>query len=349
MVLPATPPKPRRAEADAEPASPQDARARAAAGLEPASERRAPPSPADANAQRALRREPVAPPSDGTGPVARELGSGSSVGRTSETTGTLRDGGKSFDSIFDELQGLVLETLQSSVEESLASASTSEKELSETTGRALVPSEPVGSRDSDTTGGADAKSAPAGAKFAKPDDDDDEAGEAAAEASATPAAPYDWGVKKAARPPGAWLVENEEKPEEPAAKQTVSETAPAPKPVPALTEGAPAAAGGRSYLVKKLGDEVRKIQPAVEALQAKGIVSAKDLGAAADAGKPAPEKTDDMVSVDDVADRAPVDLEKELSPARLVDELRRLRRLTDALMAKGVLSESDLQKRSEDA
>jgi hypothetical protein len=101
--------------------------------------------------------------------------------------------------------------------------------------------------------------------------------------------------------------------------------------------------------VKKLGDEVRKIQPAVEALQAKGIVSAKDLGAPAEPAKAVPEKTDDMVSVDDVADRAPVDLEKELSPARLVDELRRLRRLTDALMAKGVLSESDLQKRSEDA
>jgi hypothetical protein len=95
--------------------------------------------------------------------------------------------------------------------------------------------------------------------------------------------------------------------------------------------------------VKKLGDEVRRVRPAVEALQRKGVVSERDLAdpEAARAGGPS---TDDMVSVDSFAGRQPVDLEKELSPARLVEELRRLRRLTDALVSKGVLSEKDLSR-----
>ena len=102
--------------------------------------------------------------------------------------------------------------------------------------------------------------------------------------------------------------------------------------------------GGRAYLVKKTADEVRRFQPAVEALVRKGVVTPEDLG-----DSPSKSRTDgdEEMSVDSFADRPQIDLEKELSPVRLVEELRRIRRLSDALVAKGVITQDDLNRVAE--
>jgi hypothetical protein len=245
--------------------------------------------------------------------------------------------GAGFDEIFDQIQGLVVETLQTSVDESFQAARAAEGQLRET--RPSTAAAPAVRQ-----------------KFGAPADDESDDAD---EPDVPPAAPFDWGVKKAPKPQGAWLVEDDAKagaaPKRPANGHAPDRAGPAvpmsrtesvvPEDVaPAAAPAAPAAAaGGRGYLVRKLGDEVQKLQPAVEALKRKGLVTDADLGAEAQP-RTTSQTGDDMVSVESFADRKPVDLEAELSPTRLVEELRRLRRLTDALVAKGVLSEQDLSR-----
>ncbi|MCE9636069.1 MAG: hypothetical protein K8T90_10215 [Planctomycetes bacterium] len=286
------------------------------------------------------------------------------------------DSGLAFDQIFDELQGLVLDTLRTSVDESFDAARESENELAAAAGlpqaaplsqpisedvprvvsrsamrpeRAVVASpaaEPVAARS------------PEMGKFERISEEDEPEGDA----EVAPQAPYDWGVRKAQRPQGAWLIEGQETGIE-SAKRRQSAEAPVPMaraaqvpsvPQPAAPSPADSAGGsvgGRSYLVRKLGEQVSRFQPALDALRAKGLVSENDL---ADPDAPAPKEPsksrggDDMLSVDQFAERRPADLERELSPTKLVEDLRRLRRLTDALIAKGLLTEQDLQRPADD-
>jgi hypothetical protein len=167
-------------------------------------------------------------------------------------------------------------------------------------------------------------------------------------------APYDWGVSPAKRPPGAWLLGEEGSAAELKARSARTEPAapPAQVPGPARAPADVTAGGGRSYLVKKLSAEVLRAQPALRALRERGIVSDAELGEgagdAAGGGRPgagaADDSSDDEVSIDHFAERQEMDLEKELSPVKLVSELRRIRRLVETLVAKGVISEGDLER-----
>lgn len=266
--------------------------------------------------------------------------------------------GESFDEIFNELQGLVLDTLKESVDETFHAARKTDGDLrappsSATSPRGAAPAAPPAKEArSPRPARAPAAAPPPAAAPAKPsrlakpaDDDEDE--DTREERDEAPKGPYDWGVKPAAKPAGAWLVDGGEP-----AKAPARPAAAAPEPAPERTAdpneisaGAGLGVGGRAYLIKKAGAEVKKLQPAVDALLKKGVVEAKDL---ADPAAPAaPAGSDDELSIDSFANRPQVDLEKELSPVRLVEELRRLRRLSDALIARGVITAEDLSRAAE--
>lgn len=310
------------------------------------------------------------------------------------------DAAKAFDSIFSELEGLVRDTLKDSVDETFEAARVAEGELgavrtevarngSSRPARAnpapvreLDPEEisevvelpPITSHTPAPLAPPKGSAPPArGQRIATPPADvgeapEDEDEEREPEASA---APYNWGVRPAKRPPGAWLLGEEgggapapepapapaQAPANPAAGARPRGGSPAAAtPAPAVPAVAPAAAadagaggpvGGRGYLVKKLSDEVLRARPALRALQDRGLISAEDLGEAP--GRPGKGSgDDDEVSIDHFEDRQEIDLEKELSPVRLVGELRKIRRLVDALVAKGLISPADLERAADE-
>lgn len=273
---------------------------------------------------------------------------------------SVSEGPEDFDAIFDEVQGLVMDTLKGSVAETFDSARESERELLRATRPQgeLVESDLESELEAAEQGGAAVATPPtrpepearavhapppppaaaapveppvvaspaSTGRFSAPVDDefDEEDPEAAA-----PDGPYDWGVQKKAGPPGSWLLDEQVDETPP----TLSE--PDDEPAPAASAGA----GARGFLRRKLADQVQQMGPVVNALAAKGLVSPADL---VDPAQPVNDDDDDDISVDSFTGQPRIDLEKELSPTRLVEELRRLRRLQDALLRTGVITEADL-------
>jgi hypothetical protein len=263
---------------------------------------------------------------------------------------------ESFDEIYDQLQGLVLDTLKQSVDASLEAARVhGEEMLAVAPGPARGPDTPAPSRSASSrpagrpaapTPAAPPSAAPPSAaapaaaqgRLARPSDDDER--EDADEEQAAPTRPHDWGVQRAPRPAGAWLVEDED---------SAPPGGAPPKPVPPPVADESAAGGpigGRGYLVKKVADEVVRTQPAIEALVRKGVLARDEVEGPAPA-RSGGKGSEEELSVDSFAERPQVDLEKELSPAKLVEELRRLRRVTEALVSKGVLAPEDLKRPAE--
>jgi len=254
--------------------------------------------------------------------------------------------GDNFDSIFDEVQDIVLGTLKVSVSETLASARSSESELAEV---AVPTAEPTA--DPTCEMGPNSQSQRV-EKFVRPEEDEEE------EKDEAPKGPYDWGVKAAAKPRGAWLLDA---PDETAVPQgdapcrtvtseilSASVAAASAAAAAGVPPSAGAAGGGaRAYLVRKANDEVKRFQPVLRALRESKVLDAADV-----AGKAAPATAsgDEFVSAESFKDDrlSPEELEQELSPMRLVEELRRLKRVTQALIAKGVISADDLNKAAGD-
>src|SRR5204862_4621834 len=106
-----------------------------------------------------------------------------------------------------------------------------------------------------------------GSRFARPAEDEDED-----EGDEPPAGPYNWGVKAAAKPKGAWLLDTPDETDAPA---------PPASGVPEASKGAasPAAAGGgaRNYLVRKAGEEVQRFRPVLKALKEAKILDTTEL------------------------------------------------------------------------
>ena len=158
------------------------------------------------------------------------------------------------------------------------------------------------------------------------------------------ATPYDWGVKPVARPRGAWLLDTpDESAQAPAPAKPVSE----PK-APVASES-PSPGGPRAFLIRKASDEVRRFQPVLEALERQNLIEPDQLDpnpAAPAAGR----DDDDAVSLDSFRDSRPShdEVEQELSPMRLFEEIRRLRRLTQALVDKGVIPPSESENSESD-
>ena len=262
------------------------------------------------------------------------------------------DPGDSFDSIFDEVQCIVMDTLKVSVDETFQAAREAEPEISQAISQPVAPAprkraaEPL-SRASDEIRRDEARSPepPAAAsppsrrtQFARPEEDEDE------EQDEAPAAAYDWGVKPSAKPKGAWLLDTPDTSAEPVAKPITTETDAPPASAQAATGGG---GGARGYLVRKAGEEVRRFKPVLDALRSSNVLSPEELG---DRPASQPAGDDDVMSVDTFRDERPrdVDLEEELSPMRLVEELRRLKRVTQALVTKGLISQEDLNKSAGD-
>jgi len=261
---------------------------------------------------------------------------------------TPADGDK-FDSIFDEVQDIVLGTLKVSVSETLESARASGAELAEV---AVPTAEPTA--DPTCEMGPNSQSQRI-EKFVRPEEDEEE------EKDEAPKGPYDWGVKAAAKPRGAWLLDAPDSPDaaanpnvEPPPRTVTSEilSASVAAASAAAAAGAPPSGGGggggaRAYLVRKANDEVKRFQPVLRALREAKVLDAADV-----AGKAAPATAsgDEFVSAESFKDDrlSPDEIEQELSPMRLVEELRRLKRVTQALLDKGVISAEDLKKAAGD-
>jgi hypothetical protein len=279
-----------------------------------------------------------------------------------------------FDSIFSAVEGIVLDTLKSSMNETMSAARKSEPELADV---AVPTADPIvdpipdapdtatqdlsqdlsenleeGEKQDESVALSDdtqdesasfsheprdvseSLAEEVAPKLPAPREDDEDED---ADGAAAPATPYDWGVKPVARPRGAWLLDTpDESAEEPAPAKAAPE-----QPAPAAE--APSVSGPRAFLIRKASDEVRRFQPVVDALVRADVVDADEF-----AGKAAAPLADDddAVSLDSFRDDRPSyeEMEQELSPMRLVEELRRLRRLTQALVEKGVISASDVEK-----
>jgi hypothetical protein len=311
---------------------------------------------------RALRARVSAPAAPAAAPH-REPAAKPADGRPSAQPPSARDPGDAFDAIFSEVQGLVFDTLKSSVKESLRAAHAAEAEISAVppVPRDGVPvaqpvSESVSGPASEPVSEAierDGRPITEGAakRLARPRDDE----EADEDDAPAPAGPYDWGVRPARKPKGAWLLDTSEEPPGddagPPAEPISDSQSPAAPPARARP-AAPAGGGGgqvgpRNYLVRKAAAEVKRMAPVVETLRRKGVLTREEARAERNAASP---QAEDEVSVDSYKDERPrgEDIEKELSPMRLVEELRRLRRVTDALVRKGVITKDDLAKAADD-
>jgi len=252
-----------------------------------------------------------------------------------------RDG---FDSIFKEVEGIVLDTLKSKADEPSAAPRAAEPEEPPTLREQAPISEPVSqlvSLRTDDSDDVDVDTPPPASarapQFARPEEDAEEEPDEAAPA------PYDWGVKPAGAPKGAWLLDVPDppaaEPEPPSPKGAQR----APSPAPAEADGSSSMRGARNFLVRKTSDEVQRFQPVLKALKDAAILDDKDIDGDA---KAAPDGEEGFLSADSFNDDVPrgADVEAELSPMRLVEELRRIKRITQALMAKGVISLKDLEK-----
>ena len=119
----------------------------------------------------------------------------------------------------------------------------------------------------------------------------------------------------------------------------------APEPPADEASAGASATGARGYLLRKMSDELQRFQPVVEALRQREVLSEDEIGRASrGGGNGSPD--DDEVSVESFVDDRPRgdEIEAELSPMKLVEEIRRLKRITDALVRKGVLSQEDLSR-----
>jgi hypothetical protein len=248
--------------------------------------------------------------------------------------------GASFDSIFDEVQDIVLGSLKVSVSETIAAARESATELSEVAVPTAEPTSEIGPPPASQRV----------ERLARPEEDDEE------EKDEAPKGPYDWGVKPAARPPGAWLLDTSEVPpispqavipDPTVTSEVMSASVAAAKNAAAAGPAASSGGGARGYLVRKAGDEVRKFQPVLRALKDAKVLDDADLGAKKEPA-PATASGDDFVSAESFKDDrpSPEEIEEELSPMRLVEELRRLKRVTQALLDKGVITAEQLKKAS---
>jgi hypothetical protein len=307
--------------------------------------RREPPPPVAAPAP--TRREAPPPPAPRpAAPVVADRRPPRAAPRPApEAAPAQSDPGDGFDSIFKEVEGIVLDTLKAKPDEAPAPAARAAKPAEPPTLREQEPiSEPVSqlvclNTDSDEVEQAPPPREPASSRapqFARPEEDAEE------EPDEAPAAPYDWGVKPAARPSGAWLLDVPEEPpvaqEEPPAADEAKPAAPPPE-----ADSSNSMRGARNFLVRKAGDEVRRFQPVLKALKDAAVLDAKDIDGRSNA---AADGEDGFLSADSFNDDVPrgADVEAELSPMRLVEELRRIKRVTKALMDKGVISARDLEK-----
>jgi len=202
--------------------------------------------------------------------------------------------------------------------------------------------------------------------LAAPTDDEDEFADPVEEA---PPAPYDWGVKKKQQPPGAWLLNSDDppsseksasaRPQRPESAERPERPPPAARPAPepgATSEpeapvdqpsGSAGGMGARGYLMKKLGQEMDKLGPTIDALAKKGVVVDDELR---ELKGDEPEFDDDAeLSVDTFVDDRPRDEAAEgMTPMKLVEQLRNVRRLQELLLSKGLISAEDLEKPPEE-
>lgn len=180
--------------------------------------------------------------------------------------------------------------------------------------------------------------------------DDEEMEDQADEAA--PSGPYDWGVKKKAPAPGAWLLDSEDTPvPESAAPAVAARAKPEPEPEPEADAG-PAAGGGagaRGYLQRKLAQEVDNLGPALEALERRAVLTARETAAI----RGRAEDTDDLdgdaeMSVDTFVDDRPRGEADAMTPMKLVEQLRTVRRLQELLIEKGLIDPTDLERATEE-
>lgn len=271
--------------------------------------------------------------------------------------------GGEFDSIFSAVEGIVLDTLKSSMNETMSAARKSEPELAHVAVPTAEPmmevpdapdtvtqdlsqdlSDRVQAGESEDVSEGFAQESDGFAHEVAPklpaprDDDEDED----LDSDLPAAGPYDWGVKPVARPKGAWLLDTPEGgAEAPAPAKSAAEPAPAPE--------APPSGGPRAFLIRKASDEVRKFQPVMDALHKSNLIDPDQI-APSSGGPSLADEDEDSVSLDSFRDDrpSPEELEAELSPMRLVEELRRLRRVTQALVDKGLISGDDLENSQSD-
>ena len=259
--------------------------------------------------------------------------------------------GGEFDSIFSAVEGIVLDTLKSSMNETMSAARKSEPELAHVAVPTAEPmmevpdapdtatqdlsqdiSDKVAPDDpEDVSEGFAHEIAP---KLAAPRDDDEDDD---LDRDLPASGPYDWGVKPVARPKGAWLLDTPEG----GAEAPAAPAKPAAEPAPASE--APSLSGPRAFLIRKASDEVRKFQPVMDALEKQNLIDPDQITPSS-GGPSIADEDEDSISLDSFQDDrpSPEELEAELSPMRLVEELRRLRRVTQALVDKGVISGDDL-------
>jgi hypothetical protein len=319
---------------------------------EPAPAPASPPVPAARSAPRPAAPPPVVvdrrPPRAAAAPAPAPSAPPASASAPAAAPAKA-DPGAGFDSIFKEVEGIVLDTLKSKTDEPPASAraaKAAEEKPPKVRERAPI-SEPVSQLVSLGTDSEEVVEAPPpreSAKsrapgFARPEEDAEEEVDEAAPA------PYDWGVKPAARPAGAWLLDV---PEPPVVQEEPPEGAPKEKgakraSVPDEPDESSSMRGARSFLVRKASDEVRRFQPVLKALKDGAVLDDEEIDGASD--EPA-DGEEGFLSADSFKDNVPrgADVEAELSPMRLVEELRRIKRVTKALMAKGVISQRDMEK-----
>ncbi len=145
-----------------------------------------------------------------------------------------------------------------------------------------------------------------------------------------PAEPPGWNIPSRPPPPGAWVVERQKE------------------------EGEAGLSGmaGDTYLLRKLSQEVRRLNRVYRALLAKGVVTREEVegsgrGPAPKRGGEGEPDDDDAMSVDDYDEdryRPILTSEDDFSLSGLVQDVHRLKQLRDVLVKKGVVSEKDLKK-----
>ncbi len=291
-----------------------------------------------------------------------------------------------FDDIFAEVEDLVRGTLADSIEETFAEARAQETVLRDEI--AAIPQPALSSL------------------LSRPEDDEPEEEDAAPDES--PAGPYNWGVKSAERPRGAWLLEDgaEEAvrarlqgaaaaappavPEPPvlhedlledtaeievvvpATRAAAYESGPRSTPVdlseppeadcfgvdsepvsvapPLPADGGRGGGGGggggggaaNGILARKLEAETSRFAPLLDQLVADGVVDAKDLS------DDEPEDDDDEISVASFQDNRPRGDDQGMTPMRIIEEIRRLRRIQELLVSKGLVSEGEISSPASD-